>query len=401
VNKALILVMKNKYRGQVKFLVSNIFIIITFIVFLIIAINFLPEIVLFLRNNILYFNIFISCFLLFIYFLRKYPPIILNPATIHFLSWNSAALKAIVGIKFIALIFMFLLSAIILTFISHEVFYIYYFAHLLSLLTSFALLSWRKYHISSFKWYSFFLFVTLALMFILSFHIIGIVINVVISVWAIGSQIKWNIFKFLSDMSFIYKTNAAAARANHVEMLTIIAQKETNERYSIPYPKKTKYPLIAKSVIINGFRVPMFAWIMKVWFIIGAIVMYHIPLILGLNSIIFIGALSLYVHSFIKENVLSSLSLQAKNNLGLFVPYTRKKIALDYTIYPSIAISVLFLMLFLFTSISFLKLLVVLVTCCVMTYLWHLLALKFPEKSRIIELILGVIVSSILFLLII
>lgn len=109
----------------------------------------------------------------------------------------------------------------------------------------------------------------------------------------------------------------------------------------------------------------------------------------------------MFIHSFIKENVLSSLSLQAKNNLGLFVPYTRKKIALDYTIYPSIAIGVLFLVLFLFTSISFLKLLAVLVACCILTYLWHLLSLKFPKNSRMIELILGAIMSSILFLLII
>jgi hypothetical protein len=128
--------------------------------------------------------------------------------------------------------------------------------------------------------------------------------------------------------------------------------------------------------------------------------MYHIPLTLGLNSIIFIVALSFYIHSFTKESVLSALSLQAKNNLGLFVPYTKRKIASDYTSYPSLAIGALFLVLLLFTSISVLKLLAVLVACCILTYLWHLLALKFPKNSRMIELILGAIMSSILFLLI-
>lgn len=298
-NKALILMMKNKCRGQVKFLVSNLFIIVAIIVFLAIAINFLPVMVLFLRNHILYFNIVISCLLILVYFFRKYPPIMLNPATIHFLSWDSATLKKIATIKFIALISIFILSSAILTFISHELFYIYYFSHLLGLLITFALLSWRKYHISSFKWYSFFLFIALAMIFILSFHTIGIITNVVISIWAVCSQINWNIFKFLSDMSFVYKANAASARSDHAEMLTIVAQKEMNKSYPILFPERTKYPLIAKNFIIDGFRIPVAAWIMKIWFIIGAIVMYHIPLTLGLNSIIFIGALSLYVHSFI------------------------------------------------------------------------------------------------------
>ena len=397
---AVILMIKNKCREQAKFLLSNLFIIVAFIVFLIIAINFLPVIVLFLRNNILYFNIFISCFLLLVYFFRKYPPIVLNPATIHFLSWNSATLKVIIGIKFIALIFMFLLSTIILTFISHEVFSIYYFVHLFSLLTSFALLSWRKYHISSFKWHSFFLFIGLAMIFILSFHSVGIVTNVVISFWAVCSKIHWNIFKFLSDMIFIYKANAASARSDHAEMFAIISQKEMNKSYPLSFPDRTKHPLITKNVIIDGFRVPVVAWIMKIGFIIGAITIYHIPLTLGLDSIIFIVALSLYIHSFTKESVLSVLSLQAKSNLGLFIPYTKSKIAVDYAIYPILAIVALFLMLLLSTSISTLRLLAVLLACCIMTYLWHFLALKFPKNSRMIELILGAMMSSILFLLI-
>ena len=173
-----------------------------------------------------------------------------------------------------------------------------------------------------------------------------------------------------------------------------------NKSYSIPFPERTKYPLITKNIVIDGFRVPVVAWIMKIWFIIGAIMMYHVPLNLGLNSIIFIVALSFYIHSFTRESVLSALSLQAKHSLGLFVPYTKKKIALDHTIYPNLATSALFLMLLLFTSISVLKLIATLVACCILTYLWHLLALKFPKNNRMIELILGAIMSSILLFLV-
>ena len=393
--KALILMMKNKCREQLKFWRSNFLFIVAIIVFLIIGADFIPLIVSVLRDHQFYFNLFISAFLIMVYLIRKYPPIMINPATIHFLAWNFSALKTIFALKFILLIISFVFLAGILTLISHEVFDVIYFFHLLILLITFALLSWRKYHCLTFKWYSCLVFILLPIPFVMSFSTSGI-ISLLILIWTLFSPLQWNILKLLSDMAYIYKANSASARADQVEMLTIIAQKEKNTNHFISFPTKPKYPLIAKSVIVEGFRIPTAGWIIRGFIVVGTIILYNTPLSLGFNLILFIMMLSLFVHSITKESIQSVLSLQAKSNLGLLIPYTKKELATYYTIYPVVVTIILFLILMTFTSISFLMLLLVFAMYCIVTYLWHFLSLKYLKQNKIIELIFGTVIILIL-----
>jgi len=394
--KALILMIKNKCREQLKFWRSNFLFIIAIIVFLVIVANFIPLIVSIVKEYQLYFNLFISAFLIMVYLVRKYPPIMINPATIHFLSWNYSALKTIFVLKFIFLTIIFVFSAGILTLISHEVFNVSYFFHLLILLITFALLSWRKYHCPTFKRYSFLVFILLSIPFVLSFSVSGIIISLPILIWSLCSPLRWDTLKLLSDMTYIYKANSASARADKVEMLTIIAQKEINHDHFLPFPNATKYPLIAKSVIIDGFRVPVASWIIRGFIIIGSIILYNTPLNLGFNLILFVMMFSLFIQSFTKESIQNVLSLQAKNNLGLLIPYSKRELAMNYTIYPVAVTTILFLILMAFTSVSILTLSVVFVMYCIATYFWHFLALKYLNQNKIIELIFGTIITLIL-----
>jgi len=394
--KALILMMKNKCREQLKFWRSNFLFVIVIIVSFIVFVNFFPLITSILSEHLFYFNFSILTFLMVIYLIRKYPPILINPATIHFLAWNSKALKTVVALKFIFLIIIFVFSASILTLLSHEVFNVAYFFHLLILLITLSLLSWRNYHYPTFKRYSFLIFILLSIPFMLSFSISGIIISLLVSIWSLCTPLKQNTLKLLSDMTYTYKANSASARADHVEMLTIIAQKELNHEPFLSFPNTTKYPIIAKSIIIDGFRIPIAGWIIRAFIVVGSIILYNTPLNLGFNLILFIMMFSLFIQSFTKESVQNVLSLQAKSNLGLLIPYTKKELATYYTIYPIGVTIILFLILMIFTPISVLTISGVFVMYCINTYLWHFLALKHLKQHKKIDFIFGTILTLIL-----
>ncbi len=94
------------------------------------------------------------------------------------------------------------------------------------------------------------------------------------------------------------------------------------------------------------------------------------------------------------------ITLQAKREKGLFLPYTLGKIALCYTMLPVVEIIVSMVLLIAFVHVPAWLIAIELIGYGFLTYLWHLMTLKFLKQRKWLDTAAGMIIVALSVLLI-
>lgn len=345
----------------------------------------------------LYVDAAISCFLLLTCLFRKSAIISINSASIFYLH-GTKALKRIITAKHFILLFAFTVFAGIITTILFTNFNLWYFLHLLTTFWVWVQITWKKYHISRKEILLLLLCLAICICFVLSCNIVGTVINLLITLFLASWKTEINWLKYYEDMKFSYKVQAAAARKDFAAMQTIANESSVKDKYRINFSVGSfRCPLLTKS-IIDTLRTPQRVWLIAIFTFCLSIFTYYVPFLSHHNIYFFAFLHGCFLILLLKQNVYYVNSLHQKSQLGLLIPYSYIKIALYYTLVPTIELIAAYTLLCLFVPLLSVKTIIVLLVLVLIDFLWMFFSLKYNNKTRIIDFLSTIFIQMLSFL---
>lgn len=344
-----------------------------------------------------YINVFISIVLVGLFLFKKYPILILNPANIHFL-FGTKALSKLIGTKYLLNVFALSILSILITLCLFEKFSFGYYFHLLTTFSISTLILWKKYHKSLSIIKLSLICLVVNILFVFSFNIVGIIINLALIVFLAltKTNIKWD--KYYADMKFAYKTQVVSVMKDWGAMMVITNDHIAKKKYLVTFSDKMlKYPLVAKNFMIDILRTSIQEWLLQCAFLVVALFLYVSPLMAKVYGIyIFALLISMVTSLTIRRNIIFVRNLKQKSKFGLFIPYSNKQIALSYLLSIVIQLILLFVILSIGTHITIINSIVTIAVVSLYAYMWIYFSLSFEKKSKLIDFIANGIISIII-----
>ncbi len=287
-------------------------------------------------------------------YIKKKPPIIINPATLHYLLYSKRLMHVFVLQYVLQLLFAFITAFVIS-------FAMYQFSVSLAVLqmTVFIgtyfyvgfLLAWIRYHSADYKTLLIIsvTFVFSSILFVLTDGILPVTINVAV---IIGSfifiirylNIDWN--KYKQDLIFINTINTAGARKDMLQMLQIAEEQQAKRKKAIfiyHFPLNQRNALSIKT-LIETIRTPPRIWVILACFITVGVLIVRTPLfneipLLGQPEIASVIAVFFIVTFFLNVSRIFEKQLTTlldKSRKGLFIPFGKSTIIRKICIVPII-----------------------------------------------------------------
>ena len=219
--------------------------------------------------------------------------------------------------------------------------------------------------------------------------------TVAIIVFSIIKPVVINWELYYKDMKFENKVWSASARKDYAEMTILANGNRVRKSYHVKYFNLPYVnPVLIRSFIVDGLRGSLSIWIIKMLTLVLSLCSFSMPLNETLKFGLFIVSWSYLVVFINKCSIEAMFTLNAKREKGLFLPYTLKEIALFYTMLPTVEIVISIAMLIVFTDVSPWLIIIDLVVYFFITYLWHLMSLKFPKQRKWLDCASGLILVA-------
>ena len=330
-----------------------------------------------------------------ILFLFKKSPIIkVNPASIYYLM-DTTFLKPIIRIKQAITIVCFMILAAGITLLGKDHFQTTYFLCLSLLMIAWELLLWRKYQrkTSTTALVGFCVLINVAFAF--SSRYVEVIMTVAIIFFSIIKPVTINWELYYKDMKFENKIRSASARKDYAAMAILANENRVSKSYYVKYFNLPYVdPLLMRSLLVDGLRGSLSMWIIRILVLVFSLCSFLMPFSDTLKSCLFIVSWSYLVVFINKCSIEAMITLNAKREKGLFLPYASKKIALYYAILPTVEIIISTALLITFTDVLAWLIAIDLIGYCFITYLWHLMTLKFLQQRKWIDCVVGLIISA-------
>ena len=351
-----------------------------------------------IREYSRYINIGVALVLFYLFLSRRLPIISINPATIHFLK-SRHLLNYIIYFKFLIFLPMFLVHSLLLSFAISSQFSFLYFFHTFSLFVVWLLLTWQKYHCSVGQFVLFLEMIIALVLYLLQNFLMGILFNILILALQMNYLTSISLEKFVYDMKYSYGAQAAVARKDFRLLLIYANSTTAKESYRWPYPNNPKiHPILAKSVL-DMLRISKRLWIFKFCSLILSFFTLLSEIVYPYDTYIFVVAWSVTIILINKHSIQALLTLKAKSEMGLFLPYQYGVISGYYSILPIVQIVLLNAILAIFTPLSTVLVMCATLLNCIITFSWHQLCLYKYSHQRAIDSI-GALLIMILSILI-
>lgn len=372
----------NDIRQNMKLLKNYGFIFVV----LILIILFLKEWVLtattFVRANDRYIDYAVSGIMIILFLFKRSPMIKINPASIYYLM-DTTFLKWIVRIKQVITMTCFMILAAGITLWGKDYFQMIYCLRISLLMIAWEMLFWRKYQRNASTALLAGLCIVINAAFAFSWIYLEITMTVAIIVFSVIKPVVINWELYYKDMKFENKVRSASARKDYAEMTILANENRVRKSYHVKYFNLPYVnPVLIRSFIVDGLRGLLSIWIIKMLTLVLSLCSFSMPLNETLKFGLFIVSWSYLVVFINKCSIEAMFTLNAKREKGLFLPYTLKEIALFYTMLPTVEIVISIAMLIVFTDVSPWLIVIDLVVYCFITYLWHLMSLKFPKQRK-------------------
>lgn len=390
-NKIIFLMMRNKIRQWLTFIRNYWMILVVLVAMLVFSFAFCENALFAIKEYKLYINAGIPLVLFLVFLFRRFPVLSVNSATIHYISDRS---KVILILYFKLLMFLLLggIVSLILTVISCPQFSISYFLLSFTFFCVWLLLGWQKYNHSIATWILLGEMVIASVLYFIQVIPIAIIFNCLILTLQMRffTTIFWE--TYMADMKYSYSAQAAAAKKDFTVMLVYANENAVKDRYLCPYPKSPKiHPVLAKS-IIDALRTSKWHWILKSIGLVLSILVLTTNIVYPYGSYAFIITWSWTLTSIARQSIQAVLTLKAKNDSGLFIPYSVGVISSYYSIFPVVQVVFLHILLAALTPIPFIPILGTVFLYSIVIYCWHRLCLLKYRYQRLIDTVATIMI---------
>jgi hypothetical protein len=326
----------------------------------------------------------IAFFYLYLLVIRKYPLVLINPASILLIRGTSR-FKKIAAMKIGLQLFYCVAISIILHIISQSTLGIIPLLNVCLSLVLCSLLSWSRFNNKySPPVYVLFAVIEISLLFINP--IIGITVNILaVGLWIIKKPvILWE--KYYEVMSEIYILNAASARSDFAQMQAISSDYSARKTHRISFPPTLlKWPLFAKSLSIDTLRMPYYHWVITIGVYVVAAVIFVLGLFYPLTTFLFVFGVAATYSYMIKIYSFQVRDLINKARKGLFVPCSLGEIAVNNAIVPAAILLLANVATCLFYGTSLIVCLIEMIFLILINVLSIFVSAKFISKARLVD----------------
>ena len=333
-----------------------------------------------------YYELVISFGLLLLLF-RKVPMICIDEATLHYLD-GTKKLKLIYIIKYIFSFLSYVIGAAVITYVLSSPFDVRLFILLALLMNLCNALNWKSYHEAISTGVCLLWYIIIAILFLMSLYEICIVASLISLVILLSTKNKLFLEKYKKDMRLCSKTMVAAVLHDQT-MLANLSNEHMKEKHFVFQikDKLLKYPLVAKSVVVDTLRRPAFYWVIKIFlFIVTAIFSNEIN-IKWLSVVIIPVLIGNLVASFIRDSAHEVNKLVLKQNVGLVIPYSDWYVAISYSVAPSVLCIITLIGACVFCKLNVMSGLCAIFLNLIINVLWHKMVVSYPEKCKLIDII--------------
>ena len=388
------MMIRNDIRQNTKLLKNYGFIFLVFLLIILFSEEWLLTGTTIVRANDRYFDYAIGGIMTILFLLKKSPIIKINPASIYYLM-NTTFLKWMVRIKQVITIACFLILTAGITLWGKEHFQTIYFLRLSLLMIAWEMLLWRKYQKTTSTTILVGLCVLINVAFAFSLRYIELIMTIAIIVFSVIKPVVINWELYYKDMKFENKIRSASARKDFAAMAILANENRVRKSYYVKYFNLPYVnPVLMRSFIVDGLRGSLSMWIIRILALVFSLCSFLMPFSNTLKSCLFIASWSYLVILINKCSIEAMITLNVKREKGLFLPYTLKKIALCYTMLPTVEIIISRALLITFTNVPAWLIAIDLIGNCFITYLWHLMSLKILQQRKWIDCVLSLIISA-------
>ncbi|MEE0510415.1 MAG: hypothetical protein UDG94_04200 [Peptococcaceae bacterium] len=323
-----------------------------------------------------------ACLLFVMLVTKRYPLVLMNPATLHFLPDRRIVLGILI-LKFSA--YVLVMAAVG---VGWGVFIEDYWSgvHLFSILVLWMMLTWQRYHHSVLEWLLLLEMATAAALFAFQQPMLGIAFNGVVMVVQLRRMIALDWDRYMKDMISLDALQSAAARMDWSRMMAVANDIAVKDHYVFHYPKQIKiHPLLKKS-LLDALRLPKGSWTVLAIELSVALVALLTPIFGSFGPMAFIVVWNFAVSTLTTQNLESMVKMKRKHDAGLIIPYDKRTLANCYALWPIVEIVLLQIGLALLTPIIIWPALLAAIAYGIVVYAWHHLHIKRPHWQRAVNL---------------
>ncbi|MBO5387206.1 MAG: hypothetical protein J6A59_03595 [Lachnospiraceae bacterium] len=333
-----------------------------------------------------YYELIISLGLLLLLF-RKNPMICMDEATLHYLE-GTKTLRLIYVTKYLISVILYSISAAVITYILTSSFDLKLFIASAVLMNLCNVLNWKSYHEVIPMHVSVIWYVLVANTFVMSQSGICILVGLVSLVVLSFIKNEVNLEKYKKLMRFSSKTMVAQATHNHIMIVNLANEMDKDKDFRLKLKDgMLKYPLVAKSIVIDTLRRPNIYWGIKIILLMVAIICANEITTEGLSVAIIPVMFGNLIASFIRDSAYEANKLVLKQDNGLAIPYSDWCIAISYSIAPLVLCLITLAIASVFCVFSFITCLSVLVVNLFIVVMWHKMVVSWPNRRKLIEII--------------
>lgn len=380
--KALLLMMKNTLRykcSTVKNWITAYFCCALALAFLLLN---GAAVAAFCRQHQSLIEIGLACFLFAALMTKRYPSLMMKPATLHFLPER----------RFVCIMLMLKFAAYVLALAAGSACWALIVSdrlsglHLFLLLVLWLLLTWQRYHHSVPEWLLVLEMAAAAALFALHLPMLGMAFNGVVLMGQLRrlTALDWD--RYMKDMRSLDVLQSAAARMDWGRMMAVANEISVKDRYVFRYPQRLKmHPMLKKSML-DALRLPKGSWSVLAIELGVALVALLTNIFGSFGTVAFIAVWNFAISTLTTQNLESMVKMKRKHDAGLTIPYDKRTLATCYALWPSVEIGLLQIGLALLTPINLWPALLAAVAYGLIVYAWHHIHLQRPHWQRAMNL---------------
>lgn len=324
----------------------------------------------------------LACFLFAALMTKRYPSLMMKPATLHFLTER----------RLVHIMLMLKFAAYVLALAAGSVCWALFVGdrlsglHLFLLLVLWLLLTWQRYHHSAPGWLLLLEMAAAAALFAFHLSMLGIIFNGVVLLGQLRrlTALDWD--QYMKDMLSLDVLQSAAARMDWGRMMAVANEISVKDRYVFHYPQRLNvHPMLKKSML-DALRLPKGSWSILAIEIGVALVALLTPIFGSFGPMAFIVVWNFAFSTLTTQNLESMVKMKRKHDAGLIIPYDKHTLANCYALWPIVEIALLQIGLALLAPITIWPALLAAIVYGLIVYVWHHLHLRRPHWQRVMNL---------------
>ena len=333
-----------------------------------------------------YYELVISLGLLLLLF-RKNPMMCIDEATLHYLD-GTKKLYYIYIVKYIYSIFVYAIGAAVITFLLTIPFDMKLFVTMALLMNLCNVLNWKSYHEAmpmsvSIAWY-----IGTTIPFLMSLYEVCIVVSFISLIMLMFVKRKIYLEKYKKFMKLINKNMVAFVLHDQVMLANIANEFVKEKRFLFDIKDKMlKYPLVAKSIVVDTLRRPAMYWGFKIVIFVVTVICANEIDIEWLSGVIIPVLLGNQIASYIRDSAYEANKLVLKESSGLIIPYSDWYIALSYSVVPTVLCCITFVGFCIFCKCNAIVCVWAMAFNLLINILWHKMVVSHSDKRKLIDIL--------------